>query len=200
MRHPSSSMSWLARALAATLAAVCLVPVIAEEAGTSTTLLTGKQVTEAHIVDALSPDEPVLTRSLRIGRDARAKQPSNGSGGAAAPRRPSASLLITFETNSAVITPRARETLDIVASALQNDRLADYNFSVEGHADKRGNSDFNLALSQRRAESVREYLVSTHSIAPQRLTAVGKGDTEPMNTEVVAAPENRRVTIVTNLP
>lgn len=200
MRHPSSSMSWLARALAATLATVCLVPVIAEEAGTSTTLLTGKQVTEANIVDALSPEEPVLTRSLRIGRDARAKQPSNGSGGAAAPRRPSASLLITFETNSAAITPRARETLDVVASALQNDRLADYNFSVEGHADKRGNSDFNLALSQRRAESVREYLVSTHSIAPQRLTAVGKGDTEPMNTEVVAAPENRRVTIVTNLP
>jgi OmpA-OmpF porin, OOP family len=204
MRHSSSTKtSWLARALAATLAAACLGPVTAEEttgSAASTKLLTGRDVTEANLVDALSPEEPVLTRSLRVSRVARAKQPGNGSGGSTVAAKPSASLLITFETNSAVITQRARETLDVVASALQNERLAEYNFSVEGHADKRGGSDFNLALSQRRAESVREYLVGAHSIAPQRLTAIGKGDTDPLNKEVIAAPENRRVTIVTNVP
>jgi OOP family OmpA-OmpF porin len=53
-------------------------------------------------------------------------------------------------------------------------------------------------LSQQRAESVRSYLVSTHSIAAERLKAEGKGDTDLLNRKVPSAPENRRVTIVTN--
>jgi flagellar motor protein MotB len=56
----------------------------------------------------------------------------------------------------------------------------------------------NRQLSQERAEAVRMYLVSAQHVPAERLKAVGKGDSEPMNTRDVAAAENRRVTIVTN--
>lgn len=195
MRCPTHSR--LKGALAACALAVALLPAAAQETpqaqqAAGTRVLKDQDVTESNLVSALTPDEPpVVTRSLKVGRDARPAAP---------PRKPSASLLITFETNSSNITTRAKEQLDVVASALQNERLAEYSFSVEGHADPRGNPDHNLTLSQQRAESVRQYLVSAHAIDPQRLKAMGKGDRELLNPQMPAAPENRRVTIVTNLP
>ncbi|MDO9235228.1 MAG: OmpA family protein [Aquabacterium sp.] len=157
----------------------------------ATTMLKGKGVTESNLVDALTPDESVVTRSLRVQRDTPGQQ---------AARKPSASLLITFETNSAGLTPQAKKQLDVVAAALLNNKLADYSFNVEGHADPRGSHDLNLSLSQQRAESVRAYLMSAHAIDAKRLKAVGKGDSELLNAEKPSAIENRRVTIVTDVP
>jgi OmpA-OmpF porin, OOP family len=158
-----------------------------------TTVLKGKNVTEENLLDALTPSDAVVTRSLRV-------RPSGSGALATAPaRKPSASLLITFETNSAELTAAAKQQLDVVGAALKNDRLAEYNFNVEGHADPRGNAESNMVLSKQRAESVRAYLVGSHGIGPQRLNAEGKGDLELLNRAVPAAPENRRVTIVTNV-
>jgi outer membrane protein OmpA-like peptidoglycan-associated protein len=202
--HPTP----LAKRLAAVGVVSCLVvsQLVWAQAGTGK-VLSGKAVTESNLLDALTPaaaapaaaagdangeaDEAERTRSLRV--------TSNTPAAAAlAPRKKaSASLLITFETNSAQLTARSKEQLDVVASALKNDRLKDFSFEVEGHADARGAADANQLLSQQRAESVRAYLVGNHSIAEARLRAVGKGDTEPMNTRDVAAAENRRVTITT---
>lgn len=202
--HPTP----LAKRLAAAGVVSCLVvsQLVWAQAGNGK-LLSGKAVTESNLLDALTPaaaapaaaagdangdaDVAVRTRSLRV--------TSNTPAAAAlAPRKKaSASLLITFETNSAQLTARSKEQLDVVASALKNDRLKDFSFEVEGHADARGAADANQLLSQQRAESVRAYLVGNHSIAEARLRAVGKGDTEPMNTRDVAAAENRRVTITT---
>ena len=67
---------------------------------------------------------------------------------------------------------------------------------VQGHADPRGNPEKNLQLSQHRAESVRDYLVTYKQIPNERLQAIGKGDTELMNRSKPIAPESRRVTIV----
>ncbi len=181
-----------ARALALLLGAVTLAPANADDAS-GTTVLKGKSVTEANLLDALEPQDKVVTRSLRV-------RPSGSSAVAAPPtRKPSASLLITFETNSADLTAAAKQQLDVVGAALKNDRLAEYNFNVEGHADPRGTAAANMVLSRERAESVRAYLVSTHGIGPQRLNAEGKGDLELLNRAYPAAPENRRVTIVTNV-
>lgn len=168
------------------------LPAWAEGAGPSTRVLKGRQVSEANLLEALTPDEPtdeVVTRGLKVSRDATTAAPA---------RRPSASLLITFETNSAVLTDASRNQLDVLAAALKNDRLRTFTFNVEGHADPRGTPDLNLVLSRNRAESVREYLVRAHQIEPDRLLPVGKGDTEQLNLRDIAAPENRRVTIVTN--
>ena len=167
-------------------------------------LLTGKDLTEANVLDALAPsavpaagDKPMLTRSLKVSAE---PSPSAAAATQAPRAKPSASLLITFVTNSAALTPHAREQLVVVASALKNDRLKDYNFEVEGHADPRGVSAANMVLSKQRAESVRDYLVTAQSVQPSRLRTIGKGDSEPMNTTDIAAPENRRVTIITLTP
>lgn len=161
-------------------------------------VLQGRAVTESNVLEALTPpprgEEPVVTRSLKVSPDS--ATPSQVQ----APRRkPSASLLITFATNSSTLEARSKEQLNVVASALRNERLKDFSFDVEGHADPRGNPESNKLLSQQRAESVRNYLIAAH-IPEEKLRAVGKGDTELMNLKEIAAPENRRVTIVTNAP
>jgi outer membrane protein OmpA-like peptidoglycan-associated protein len=145
-----------------------------------------RALTSGAVLEALDPTA-VRTRSLRIG----------ATGRPAVPARASASLLVTFDTNSSELTSAARRQLDIVASALRNDRLVEYRFTVEGHADPRGSADNNLRLSQERAESVKRYLVTAHGIAQDRLVAEGRGDREPMHPAQPAAPENRRVTFVT---
>ncbi|MEO8805071.1 MAG: OmpA family protein [Burkholderiaceae bacterium] len=189
------------------MSCLALSQVVSAQAGNGK-VLTGKAVNESNLLEALTPpaaapaangttdangdvDVGVRTRSLRV--------TSNTPAAAVlAPRKKaSASLLITFETNSAQLTARSKDQLDVVAAALKNDRLKDFSFEVEGHADARGAAEANRVLSQQRAESVRDYLVGTHSIPEARLRAVGKGDTEPMNTRDVAAAENRRVTITT---
>jgi outer membrane protein OmpA-like peptidoglycan-associated protein len=68
---------------------------------------------------------------------------------------------------------------------------------VEGHTDRAGNSNFNLTLSQRRAEAVRERLIEA-GVDPARLEAVGYGDEQPIATNEtrVGRTQNRRVEFV----
>lgn len=134
------------------------------------------------LTDQLDPASQ--QRSIGVARD---EPPPTGK----------AALQITFVTNSSDLTPTARSSLDVVARALQADRLVDFSFIVEGHADPRGRHDSNLRLSQARAESVVDYLSSRHHIERERLKPIGKGDTELANTAEPTAPENRRVTFVT---
>jgi OmpA-OmpF porin, OOP family len=79
---------------------------------------------------------------------------------------------------------------------MKSDKLANVKFTIEGHADPRGNEEANLKLSQSRAESVRDYLTASHGLAAERVNAVGKGSSALMKPSEPAAPENRRVTIV----
>lgn len=150
-------------------------------------ILTGKDLTESALIDALTPEERVRSRSIKVERD-----PTAASAKTAA-----ASLLITFATNSAELTPRARSSLDVVGRALNSDKLAEFRFVVEGHADPRGGHELNLRLSQARAGSVVDYLAHSHGVGRERLKALGKGDQELLNAANPEAPENRRVTIKT---
>lgn len=150
------------------------------------TILRGKDITEENLIEALTPSAgKALTRSIRVERDETFKT------------EPSAALLITFRTNSAQLTPTAQSSLDVVGNALKADRLSEFEFLIEGHADPRGRSEANLRLSEARARSVVDYLIAQHRINPVRLKSVGKGDTEPAIPSRPAAPENRRVTITT---
>ena len=141
-----------------------------------------KELNEQSLVNMLTPE--TRSRSIKVTRDTPPPPP------------PSASLLITFETNSAQLTAQARQSLDVVARALKSDKLSDFRFSIEGHADPRGSETTNLKLSQARAESVVAYLVE-QQIDRTRLKPVGKGQSELMNVSNPVAPENRRVTIKT---
>ncbi|MBC7944723.1 MAG: OmpA family protein [Burkholderiales bacterium] len=151
-------------------------------------VLQGEQITESALIEALTPTENIRTRSIRVTRDqAEPAQPAK------------ASLLIIFDTNSANLTPRAKHSLDAVGRALKSDDLAEFKFVIEGHADPRGGPELNQRLSQARAESVRQYLVRAHGVEERRMGAVGKGDSELMNSQNPIAAENRRVTIVNTL-
>lgn len=152
------------------------------------------QVTEDALVDALAI-EPEQQDAVGQTRSIRPTMKPGGATQAAGPGR--ASLLITFPTGSATLTPETVKALDTVGKALQSDRLAGFSFRVEGHADPRGGAELNLTLSEQRAQSVVAYLVDKVGILPDRLSAVGKGSAELLNAERPDAPENRRVTIVT---
>lgn len=115
---------------------------------------------------------------------------------AAAPApKPSLSLLIQFDFDSARVKPESQEALANLSQALQTTALADSRFAVEGHTDAKGAAEYNLRLSQQRAEAVRDFLKG-HGVAQERLVAAGKGASELANAAEPFAAENRRVRIV----
>lgn len=102
---------------------------------------------------------------------------------------------VQFYTNSDVLLPSSAKELQQLAEYLvKNDSL---NATVFGHTDNVGDSEANLKLSQRRAESVRKFL-SSLGISPDRLTARGMGDTQPKadNGKDEGRLMNRRVEVV----
>jgi OmpA-OmpF porin, OOP family len=138
------------------------------------------KVTQSALIEALDPPERL--RNIRV--EATGEKP-----------KPAAvSLLITFQTNSAELTPQAKQSLDVLGGALNSDRLHDVAFQIEGHADPRGEEDINQKLSEARAGSVRAYLMQAQNIDQSRLKAVGMGERFPVRPEDPAAEENRRVT------
>lgn len=109
---------------------------------------------------------------------------------------PSADLEVYFDYKSAAVTPAATEVLNTLGSALADGRLAGDKFLIAGHTDARGGAASNLALSQRRAESVRAYLIETFKIDPNKLEAKGFGEAKLKNTAEPNADENRRVQVI----
>ncbi len=103
---------------------------------------------------------------------------------------------VLFVTGKAELAPLAQQKLTEVAKAL-NDIDPAKRIVVEGHTDSRGSDDTNMELSRQRAMAVRDYLVS-QGVADDRITAVGRGETQPLATNDTAEgrANNRRVEIV----
>ncbi|HTM43795.1 MAG TPA: OmpA family protein [Polyangiaceae bacterium] len=103
---------------------------------------------------------------------------------------------VLFASAKSDLLPAAQLKLNEVATALiKEDPLS--NIVVEGHTDSQGSAPFNQDLSQRRAQAVRDYLVS-RGMASDRITAQGFGLTRPVaeNTSAEGRANNRRVEIV----
>jgi outer membrane protein OmpA-like peptidoglycan-associated protein len=103
---------------------------------------------------------------------------------------------VLFASNKSDLLPSAQAKLSEVAQALtQQDSQS--RITVEGHTDSQGGASFNQDLSQRRAQSVRDYLV-TRGMAPDRITSQGFGLTRPIadNGTAEGRADNRRVEIV----
>ena len=110
---------------------------------------------------------------------------------------PQFTVEIQFNLDSAVIRHESYRTLGRIADALYHPVLLDYRFLVVGHTDSTGKREYNLNLSQKRAEAIREVLITTFKIAPQRVMAVGLGEEQLQDPAHPAAAVNRRVQIVT---
>lgn len=102
---------------------------------------------------------------------------------------------VEFALGSAELTDAARRQLDEIGTALASDALSPYGFRISGHTDATGTEQFNLALSERRANAVRDYLTSNYAISGQRLEAIGLGETAPADPGDPFDPSNRRVEI-----
>ena len=124
--------------------------------------------------------------------------PQHGASGTAAPAtvaRPSLSLLIQFDFDSAKVRPESQEALFNLSQALQSADLLGSRFAIEGHTDAKGSADYNRKLSELRAQAVRDFLRGK-GVDQERLVASGKGASELANAAQPFAPENRRVRIV----
>ena len=152
------------------------------------------------LAQSKAPSVPDLIKALKGDetRGIKPVKPGTAATTAAPAEAPSVSLSVQFATDSAELTPGARQALDQLGKALTSADLAQFRFRIEGHTDTVGSAAYNKALSQRRAVAVASYLEKNFGVVPARLEAVGLGEeglavaTPPQT----ANAENRRVKVV----
>jgi outer membrane protein OmpA-like peptidoglycan-associated protein len=107
-------------------------------------------------------------------------------------------ILVTFDSgllfnfDSYALTAATKSNLQELATTLNE--YEDTELTIEGHTDSKGTDAYNLDLSKKRARSVADYLVSL-GVERNRLSTVGYGEQQPVNTENTEAAENRRVEV-----
>ena len=105
---------------------------------------------------------------------------------------------VFFATNKSTLTTASRDVLRKQAAWMRKKK--NLKFTIEGHADERGTREYNLALGERRANSVKDYLM-TYGISGSRLSVISYGKERPVNSgsTPLAWSQNRRsVTVKAN--
>lgn len=99
---------------------------------------------------------------------------------------------VNFDFNSAALTSVSKANLDKLAAVMT--QYPDTNINVYGHTDSKGSDEYNLTLSEKRANSVIDYMVSK-GVARTRLNAMGMGEKDPIasNDTDAGRAKNRRV-------
>ena len=106
---------------------------------------------------------------------------------------------VFFATNKSTLTTASRDTLRTQAAWMRK-KGKKISFTIEGHADERGTREYNLALGERRANVVKDYLL-TYGISGHRLSVISYGKERPVNSgsNPLAWSQNRRsVTVKAN--
>ena len=98
---------------------------------------------------------------------------------------------VFFGTNKSILTTASRDTLRKQAAWMRKNK--DITVTVEGHADERGTREYNLALGERRANAVKDYLL-TYGISGGRVSVISYGKERPVNSgsSPLAWSQNRR--------
>ena len=111
---------------------------------------------------------------------------------------PAVSITVNFASGSAALSPAATGQLASLGRALTSADLSPFRFRIEGHTDTVGSAQENLALSERRANAVRDFLVERFYMAPERLVTEGAGESRPlvMTPDEVSNSQNRRVQVL----
>ena len=110
--------------------------------------------------------------------------------------KPKIDLEIQFDYNSAAISKTSIQAVQELGKALSDPNLKGSTFMVAGHTDGIGSDGFNQDLSERRADTLKRYLVEKFGLAGQDLVTVGYGKTKLKDTANGADPINRRVQVV----
>jgi outer membrane protein OmpA-like peptidoglycan-associated protein len=192
-------------------AALSLTPAFAGDDNNS------KNVTEDEIVRALAPPKKPLTRGLSMapqadpapnpaetkliqsvrGRATRSLSTTEREEIASAAKdKPNIDLEITFDYNSANISAKSLPSVQALGRALTSPDLKGSTFVVAGHTDAAGGESYNQDLSERRADSIKRYLVEKYGIAAADLVTVGYGKSKLKDPSQPMAEVNRRVQVV----
>jgi outer membrane protein OmpA-like peptidoglycan-associated protein len=115
---------------------------------------------------------------------------------AIASSKPKIDLEIRFDYNSADISKTSMPAVQELGKALSNASLKGSTFVVAGHTDAIGSDAYNQVLSERRAETIKQYLTAKYGINGSDLVAVGYGKSKPKDPNAPTAPINRRVQVV----
>jgi outer membrane protein OmpA-like peptidoglycan-associated protein len=179
--------------------------------------LAADDVTEDQILKALSPAKKPLTRGLSVGpqaepaanpaetkfvssirgRTTRSLSASEREEIAAIVKdKPKIDLEINFDYNSAEISTKSLSSVQALGRALSNAELKGSTFVVAGHTDAAGGEEYNQNLSERRAESIKKYLVDKYGINGTDLVTVGYGKSKLKDPSQPMAEANRRVQVV----
>ena len=179
-----------------------------------------KNVTEEQILRALVPEKkPPLTRGLSVGPQQQVDPAAVAAEGkfvqkvrgratrslsisereeiaAIVKDKPKIDLEINFEYNSADISSKSLSSVQALGRALSNSDLKGSTFVVAGHTDAAGGEGYNQDLSERRADSIKRYLVDKYGISGSDLVTVGYGKSKLKDPSQPMAEANRRVQVV----
>ena len=179
--------------------------------------LAADDVTEDQIIKALAPAKKPLTRGLSVGPQedpaataAETKFVSTIRGrttrslsstereeiATIAKDKPNIDLEITFDYNSAEISQKSLPAVQALGRALTNPDLKGSTFVVAGHTDAAGGDSYNQDLSERRADSIKRYLIDKYGIGAADLVTVGYGKSKLKDPNQPMAEVNRRVQVV----
>jgi OmpA-OmpF porin, OOP family len=166
----------------------------------STRELNGPDLTTDKLIDTLAPPAdagppPQATRGLELRCTHYHEQASRGL--ELQPKADVVALQIEFASGSDRLTPEAEQTLDKLGEALNSEKLKPCCFEIRGHTDSIGSAQLNKKLSERRAESVIDYLSEHSNIEKDRMMAKGFGKSKPIapNTTQQGRARNRRVEV-----
>ena len=110
--------------------------------------------------------------------------------------KPKIDLEINFDFNSASIRPSSMPSVQALGQALSDPKLKGSTFVVAGHTDGVGSDAFNQDLSERRADTIKRYLLDNYHIANSDLVTVGYGKSKLKDSQDPTDAINRRVQVV----
>ncbi|MBC7428328.1 MAG: peptidoglycan-associated lipoprotein Pal [Bacteriovorax sp.] len=150
------------------LRSVLILTILA--ASLSLTSCASKKTKSTEGVDNTSPDSTTLTDNAKTGAvELNGDSDSNRAGSL---------KTVYFDYNSSAIAGSTKEALDSNADFLKKNTAV--KVQAEGHCDERGSVQFNLALGEKRAKSVRDYLVGA-GVAANRITVISLGKEKPVS-------------------
>ena len=178
--------------------------------------LAGDDVTQDQIVRALAPSNKPLTRGLSVSpqidpaAEAEGKFVQSLRGWATrslsltereeiatiAKTKPNIDLEINFDYNSTNISAKSLPSVQALGRALTSPELKGSTFIVAGHTDGAGSVAYNQALSERRADAVKRYLMQNYDVAGADLVTVGYGKSKLKDPSHPLAEVNRRVQVI----
>lgn len=110
---------------------------------------------------------------------------------------PQISVDVLFDPDSSIIRPGSYRTLGRLAEALTHPALLPYKFLIVGHTESGGRRDHNVTISQKRADAIRDALVTMFKVSSKRVQALGLGEEQLRDAARPTAAANRRIQVVT---